>query len=116
MKPALTQDRAGIVMNTSNGYQHLERRPGSKYKQLFVKGKKIRADVLYGHTLGEDARTAEELARDYHLPLEVIQEAIMYCIQNPEELQKDRDMEEASTREFESKYPPIVPPDYVSEQ
>jgi uncharacterized protein (DUF433 family) len=102
-------------MNENTGYQHLERRPCSHYKQLFVKGKKIRADVLYGYTVGEDSRTPQEVARDYHLPLEVVQEAIDYCLHNPDILQQDRDRELASAREYELKYPPIVPPDYVPE-
>ena len=31
------------VMNQTIHYQHLERRPGSNHKQLFVKGRRIRA-------------------------------------------------------------------------
>src|SRR5207253_5591628 len=102
-------------MNENNGYQHLERRPGSNYKQLFVKGRKIRALILYSQTVGEDARTPEEVAEDYHLPLEVVREAIDYCVHNPDVLREDYDRETANLKEFWEKYPPVVPPDYVPE-
>ena len=101
-------------MTENNGYKHLARKPGF-YQQLHVKGRNIRADVLYEYSLGEDARTAEELARDYDLPLEVVQEAIDYCIHNPDVLKSDRDREFESAREFESRHPQIVPPGYVPE-
>ena len=103
-------------MNENNGYQHLERRPGSNYKQLFVKGIRIRAEVLYRETLGEDARTPEEVAKDFHLPLEVVQEAIDYCIKNPLVLRQDLERETESAREYEAKFRPLVPPDYVPDR
>src|SRR6185437_6453597 len=79
-------------MSTENKYPHLEPRPCSCYRQLFVKGTRIRSEVLYSQTIpGEDgeARTAEELAADYGLPLEAVQEAIAYCASNPPEIAQD---------------------------
>jgi uncharacterized protein (DUF433 family) len=102
-------------MNENNGYQHLERRPGSNYKQLFVKGRKIRALILYSQTIGEDARTPEEVAEDYDLPLEVVREAIDYCIRNPGVLREDYDRETANLKKYWEKHPPVVPPGYVPE-
>jgi hypothetical protein len=49
------------------------------------------------------------VAADYELPLEVVQEAIQYCIENPQVLQEDRDREQANVIEDEQKQPPIVP-------
>ncbi|HYV37534.1 MAG TPA: hypothetical protein VE988_17645 [Gemmataceae bacterium] len=96
-------------MTETNGYQHLERRPGSNYKQLFVKGRRIRAEVLYRQTVGSEPMTPEEVAEDYELALEVVQEAIDYCLHHPEVLQEDFDRESAKVREFERVHPPVLP-------
>ena len=97
-------------MNQTNHYQHLERRPGSNYKQLFVKGRRIRAEVLYRQTVGEDARSPAEVARDYEVPLEVVQEAVDYCLQNQDVLREDRERESANIVADEQRHPPVVPP------
>ena len=98
-------------MTDPNGYQHLERRPGSNYKQLFVKGRRIRAEVLYRQTIGLEPRTPEQVAEDYELPLEVVQDAIDYCIKNPQVLQEDRDREWANIVADEKLNPPVLPVD-----
>ena len=84
-------------MSTEKTYKHLERRPCSLYKQLFVKGKRIRAEILYGLTIPSDdgeVYTPEEVAEGYDLPLEVVQEAIEYCASNPPEIAQDHAREE----------------------
>jgi uncharacterized protein (DUF433 family) len=84
-------------MSTEKTYKHLEPRPCSLYRQLFVKGRRIRAEILYGLTLpSEDGEvyTPEEVAEDFGLPLEVVQEAIAYCASNPPEIALDRAREE----------------------
>ena len=63
-----------------------------------MKGRRIRADVLYGQTLGPDARTPEELARDYNLPQEAVREAVEYCLHDEDVLRRDFEMEEAAER------------------
>ena len=100
---------------SENNYQHLERRPDSNYKQLFVKGRRIRAEVLYRDTIGEDPLTPEEVADDYDLPLEVVQEAIQYCLSHPDVLEQDRDREWASMQADARERPPTVPADYRPE-
>ena len=52
--------------------------PNSKsaYKQLFIKGTRIRAEVVYRLSVGREPMTAEEIAADYGLPLEAVKEAI----------------------------------------
>ncbi len=97
---------------SENSYKYLERRPGSNYKSLFIKDRKIRAEVLYRETIGEEPRTPEEVARDFELPLEAVQEAIHYCIHNAEFLRQEWEREEAEWREFEKKHPPVLPPGY----
>jgi len=41
----------------STAYLHLAPNPKSSYKQLFVKGTRIRARVLYGRYAGEEPMT-----------------------------------------------------------
>jgi uncharacterized protein (DUF433 family) len=85
-------------MNTQepHRWQYLEPRPGSFYRQLFVKGTRIRAEVLYDLTVHEEEpMTPEQVAADYNLPLEAVKEAIAYCEANPEVLAKDFQREEA---------------------
>jgi uncharacterized protein (DUF433 family) len=84
-------------MRTLKQYQYLATRPGSLYQQLFVKGTRIRADVLYGLTVpSEDGEvyTPEELASGYGLPVEAVLEAIEYCQSNPPEIAADHEREE----------------------
>jgi uncharacterized protein (DUF433 family) len=84
-------------MNTkSNAYKYLVRKPKSVYKQLFVKERWISARTLYGMYARETSpMTPEEIAADYDLPLEAVQEAIGYCESNPPELAEDYAREEA---------------------
>jgi hypothetical protein len=76
-------------------WKYLVPKPKSNYKQLFVKDRWIAARTLYGQTLGEDARTAEEVAVDFGLPLEAVREAIAYCESNPPEVHEDWQREQA---------------------
>ncbi len=80
----------------ANPYKYLTRKPGSAYKQLFIKDRWIRARTLYGKYVSEEApMTPEEIAADYNLPLEAVQEAIAYCESNPPEIAQDFAREEA---------------------
>jgi uncharacterized protein (DUF433 family) len=79
---------------TSTTWKHLAPNPKSKYKQLFIKGRRIRARVLYGWYKCAEPRTPEEIANDYGLPLEAIQEAIAYCESDPPEIREDFEREE----------------------
>jgi uncharacterized protein (DUF433 family) len=77
-------------------WRHLEAHPKSFYRQLFVKGTRIRARILYGYFMSEEEpRTPEQIAEDYGLPLEAVQEAIAYCQSNPKEIEDDFRREEA---------------------
>ncbi len=84
-----------MTPTTSTTWKHLAPNPKSKYKQLFIKGRRIRARDLYGHFMSaEEPRTPEEIAADFGLPLEVVQEAIAYCQTDPPEIKEDFEREE----------------------
>jgi uncharacterized protein (DUF433 family) len=83
-------------MSTGVAYQYLESRSKSAYCQLFIKGPRIRAELIYrAHINAEEPRSAQELAADYSLPLAAILEAIEYGKSNPPEILADIAREEA---------------------
>ncbi len=80
-------------------WQHLAGDPKSCYKQLFIKGTRIRARVLYGlFRSAEEPMTPEQIAADYSLPLEAVNEAIAYCEGNPPAIAEDFEREEQLMR------------------
>jgi uncharacterized protein (DUF433 family) len=83
---------------TQPQYPHLEARPGSNYRQLWLKGRRIRAAVFYEEIYGPEPRTPEELARDYEIPLEVILEALDYSTRNLPLIEQERERESARIR------------------
>ena len=84
-------------MNTTpHSWRYLARKPKSVYKQLFIKDRWISARTLYGMYVNEEApMTPQEIAADYDLPLEAVQEAIAYCESDPPEIVEDYAREEA---------------------
>jgi uncharacterized protein (DUF433 family) len=84
------------MSTTPQSWKYLDRKPGSLYKQLFVKGRNIAARTLYALYVSDEApMTPEEIAADYDLPLEVVLEAIAYCESNPPEIAEDFAADEA---------------------
>ena len=63
-----------MTIKSQTQYQHLEPRPGSNYRQLFLEGRRIRAVVVDESIHGPDPRTPEEFAQDFQIPLEVVLE------------------------------------------
>jgi uncharacterized protein (DUF433 family) len=96
--------------NPGTTWKHLERDPKSKLKQLSIRGRRIRARTLYGLFMSdEEPMTPEEIAADYGLPLEAVQEAIAYCQSDPPEIKEDferqdRYMEAIGLKEPGGKY------------
>jgi uncharacterized protein (DUF433 family) len=87
---------APATPQTASPWKYLESNPKSKYKQLFIKGTRIRARVLFGlYASDEEPRTPEQIATDYALPVEAVREAIAYCQSNPPEIEEDFRREEA---------------------
>jgi uncharacterized protein (DUF433 family) len=77
-------------------WQYLAPNPKSAYKQLFIKGTRIRAEAVYGLTVdGSEPLSPEEVAAEYGLPLEAVREAVAYCQSNPPEVARDHAAEEA---------------------
>jgi uncharacterized protein (DUF433 family) len=77
---------------TQRNWEHLERHPQSSYKQLFLKGTRLRAEIIYEEMeWGEpdDPMTPEKIAADRNLPVEAVREAIAYCESNPPEIEED---------------------------
>src|SRR5438132_11564138 len=90
----------GCPMSEPSEYKYLQpKRGGSDYRQLFVNGR-IRAEILYRETVGREPLTPGEVAREYNLPVEAVLEAIDYSVKNPEILDADRAMEEATIRAY----------------
>jgi uncharacterized protein (DUF433 family) len=83
---------------TAPQYQYLEPRPGSNYRQMFLKGRRIRAAVVDETINGPDPCTLEEFARDFHVPLEAVQEALDYVARNRLLIEQERDREAADVR------------------
>ncbi|MBI1914742.1 MAG: hypothetical protein HYS12_08400 [Planctomycetes bacterium] len=102
-------------MSETKQYRFLEPRPCSNYRQLFIKGRRIRAEVLYRETVGLEPRTPEQVAEDFDVPLEAVLEAVDYCIHNEDFLRQERDREEEEIRALGLDKPPLVPPDYKPE-
>jgi uncharacterized protein (DUF433 family) len=81
--------------STITTWKYLATNPKSLYSQLFIKGTRIRARILYGmYMSAEEPMTPEAIAADYGLPLEAVQEAIAYCQTDPPEIKKDLEREE----------------------
>jgi uncharacterized protein (DUF433 family) len=78
------------MRETPRERKYLERRPGSSYQQLCIKGKRIWAWTLYCEFMNEgQPRTPMELAEDWCIPLEAVEEAIAYCQGDPPEIRED---------------------------
>jgi uncharacterized protein (DUF433 family) len=74
--------------HSAEQFIHLAPNPKSSYRQLFVKGRRIRAWVLYcDHVSG--GMSAEEIAADRDLPVEAVREAIAYCAADPPAVRGD---------------------------
>jgi uncharacterized protein (DUF433 family) len=83
-------------MTTAIAYQYLEPRANSAYRQLFIKGTRIRAELIHAaHVDAEEPLTPQQVATDCGLPLEAVLEAIAYCQSDPPEIAADRAEEEA---------------------
>ncbi len=79
------------MAKTLHAWKYLERRPGSSYQQFCVKNKRIWAWTLYCEFMNEkEPRTPEQLAEDFDIPLEAVQEAIEYCQTDPPEIREDK--------------------------
>ncbi len=84
---------------TRREWKYLAPNPKSAYKQLFVKGTRIRAEVLCGMLVDgdpPDPTTPEQIAADMNMPVEAVREAIAYCEADPPEVREDHAGEESA--------------------
>ena len=79
-------------------YQHLEARPGSNYRQFWLKGRRIRAAVVDEEIHGPEPLTPEEFAQGYQVPLEAVLEALDYVARNRPLIEQEREREAARLR------------------
>ena len=88
-----------MASQKSTTWVYLAPKAGSAYRQMFVKGTRIMARILYGmYVNDEEPRTAEEIAACFGLPIEAVREAIAYCESDPAEIRQDWEREEANVR------------------
>lgn len=81
-------------MTEPSPYKYLQPKRNSNYRQLFALGR-IRAETLYRETVGREPLTPEQVAEEYDVPVEAVQEAIDYAIKNKDLLNEERAREEA---------------------
>jgi uncharacterized protein (DUF433 family) len=68
-----------MTLNSStNQWQYLESRPHPWRKQLYIKGRRVKASVIYSDMI-VNHETPSEAAINWDLPLAAISEAIEYC-------------------------------------
>jgi uncharacterized protein (DUF433 family) len=73
-------------------WQYLESRPHPWRKQLYIKGRKLRAFTLQANMIA-NSLTPEEAADNWELPLAAISEVMEYCAQNQKLLQQEAEEE-----------------------
>jgi uncharacterized protein (DUF433 family) len=73
---------------TQTQWQYLEKRPHPWREQLYIKGTRIKASVIYSDLI-VNSETPEEAAENWDLPLAAIFEIIEYCRTHQELLKKE---------------------------
>jgi uncharacterized protein (DUF433 family) len=92
MEEAISQAKLSEAPMNQTQWKHLEAHPQSSYKQLFLKGTRLRAEIIAGEMEDgepDDPVTPEEIAAYRNLPVEAVREAIAYCESNPPEIEED---------------------------
>ena len=109
-------------------WKYLERHPQSSYKQLFLKGTRLRAEIIADEMEWcepDDPMTPEKIAAYRGLPVEAVREALAYCASNPPEIEEDhrsdrKRMQELGVIDAEGNYLrgtlPHLPPERSSER
>jgi uncharacterized protein (DUF433 family) len=73
---------------TTTQWQYLEQRPHSWRKQLYLKGRRLKAFTVWMDMLVNNL-TPEEVAENKELPLAAVIEAIEYCETHQDLLEKE---------------------------
>ncbi|MDJ0717877.1 MAG: hypothetical protein QNJ54_27265 [Prochloraceae cyanobacterium] len=69
-------------------WQYLEQRPHPWRKQLYIKGKRLKAFTVWMDMLVNNL-TPQEVAENKDIPLEAVMEALEYCQNNSELLKAE---------------------------
>jgi uncharacterized protein (DUF433 family) len=80
------------IVADSKRYEHLEERPGSFYREPFIKGVNLRASRLVAWMQAESL-SPEQAAADRNLPLPAVLEAMLYVDNNAEFLAEEQERE-----------------------
>lgn len=86
-------------------WQYLEQRPHSWRKQLYLKGKRLRASIIWTDMVVNEM-TLEEAADNWDLSLEAIKESIEYCETHQDLLKQEAEIER---RHLEERGIPLEP-------
>jgi uncharacterized protein (DUF433 family) len=93
---------------TKTQWEYLEKRPHPWRKQLYLKGRKLRAFTLWVNMIVNEM-TTEEAADNWDLPLAAIHEAINYCEANRELLKREAEEERRRLEEKGVHFEPKTP-------
>ena len=78
-----------VLVSSAAKYRYLAVRSGSGYRELFVNGTSTRAQSLVSD-MENEGLSAEQIAEDYHIPLDAVFEAAEYVHQNEDFLAEER--------------------------
>ena len=85
-------------MTTKTQWQYLKRRPQSRWQQLYIKDRKLKAHTVWSDMV-VNQWSEEETAYNWDLPIEAVREAIEYCEANLELLKKEATEEQRYLKE-----------------
>ena len=73
---------------TTTQWQYLEKRPHPWRQQLYIKGRRIKASVIWSDMIANEM-SPEETADNWELPLAAVKEVIEYCETHQDLLKKE---------------------------
>ena len=88
-------------------WTYLESRPHAWKRELWVKGRRVRAGVVYSSMVA-NSRTPEQTSAAYDLPIEAVQEIIRYCKANWPQIAEENRREQAAAGVESGGEPPAI--------
>ena len=90
---------------TQTEWKYLEERPQLGRKQLYLRGRRLKAFDLWANMIANDM-TPEEVADNWDVPLEAVRESIQYCETHQDLLKQEAEIER---RHLEERGIPLEP-------
>lgn len=90
---------------TQTEWKYLEKRSHPWRKQLYLKGRRLKAFDLWANMIANDM-TPEEVADNWDVPLEAVRESIQYCETHQDLLKQEAETER---RHLEDRGIPLEP-------